>query len=250
MRPLASPFVAISIALVSACSSTDAARRSSDQSAATSAATPAASPSRVASSSGTLGATTGDSISDRADRGRILGDSTAPVWLIMASDFQCPWCKRWHDSTFAPIVQNYVRTGKVRMAYLNFPLSSHKNAPAAAEAAMCASIQGKFWQMHDALFADQDKWSGQASPTATFDAMAARAGVAMPAWRECMTKHSTFALIAADRDRAAAAGVKSTPTFFVGQWRLEGAEPYATFRSAIDSALAVARRGAGKSPSP
>jgi len=248
MRSFAFPSLPVVASLVLACSP-DAKRASADSPVATSAPA-AATPTRVASSSGTLGAASGDSVTDRADRGRILGDSAAPVWLIMASDFQCPWCKRWHDSTFAPIVQNYVRTGKVRMAYLNYPLSSHRNAPAAAEAAMCASIQGKFWQMHDALFADQDKWSGEASPTPIFDGMATRAGVAMPAWRDCMSKHSTLALISADRDRAASAGVKSTPTFFVGQWRLEGAEPYATFRSAIDSALVMARKGPGKSPAP
>jgi protein-disulfide isomerase len=238
--------VAIAFSALSACQSTDSARASTSKSATSDTTT------RVATSAGTLGAATGDSVTDRADRGRILGDSTAPVWLVMASDFQCPWCKRWHDSTYAGIVQNYVRTGKVRMAYLNFPLSGHQNAPAAAEAAMCASIQGKFWQMHDALFNEQDKWSGLPRPDAVLDAIAARQGVAMPAWRECVSKHATMNLIAADRDRARAAGVKSTPTFFVGQWRLEGAEPYATFRSAIDSALALAgkARGASKSPSP
>jgi protein-disulfide isomerase len=245
MRLSAFSIATIAAALLAACQSADATRRASPQSPSSTDTT-----TRVATSNGSLGVATGDSIIDRADRGRILGDSTATVWLVMASDFQCPWCKRWHDSTFAPIVQNYVRTGKVRMAYLNYPLGGHRNAPAAAEAAMCASIQGKFWPMHDALFADQDKWSGLPKPEPLFDAMALRLGVAMPAWRECMSKHATMNLIASDRDRAASAGVKSTPTFFVGQWKLEGAEPFATFRAAIDSALVLARKaGAPKAPS-
>jgi protein-disulfide isomerase len=229
------------VVALSACQSTDSARAATSKSAVSDTTT------RVATSAGTLGAATRDTITDRADHGRILGDSTAPVWLVMASDFQCPWCKRWHDSTYAAIVQNYVRTGKVRMAYLNFPLSMHPNAPGAAEAAMCASIQGKFWEMHDALFNEQDKWAALTNPDKFFDAMAARLGVAMPAWRACVAKHKTASLIAADRERAQSAGVKSTPTFFVGQWRLEGAEPYATFRGAIDSALVLARKAkAGK----
>jgi protein-disulfide isomerase len=238
------------IALLSACVTSDGARRATDQSAA---AAPAVGTPRVDSSGGTLGAAGArDSITDRADRGRILGDSSAPVWLIMASDFQCPWCKRWHDSTFAPIVQNYVRTGKVRMAYLNYPMQMHPNAVPAAEAAMCASLQGKFWQMHDALFADQEKWSELPKPQPVLDAIAARVGVSMPGWQQCMSKHSMLPLIAADRDRASSAGVQSTPTFFVGDRRVVGAAPYAAFRDSIEAALAKVRSAgrAGKSPSP
>ena len=236
--------LAATTALLLACSSPDA-RKSGD----IAAASPDA--QRVASSAGTLGSgTTRDSITDRADRGRILGDSTASVWIVMASDFQCPWCKRWHDETFQPIVQNYVRTGKVRMAYLNFPLGMHRNAVPASEAAMCASVQGKFWQLHDALFAEQEKWGELPDAIPTFDAMANRAGVAMPAWRECMSKHSTTNLIAADRDRARSAGVKSTPTFFVADRRVEGALPFAAFRDTIEMVLrkTPAAGGAPKSP--
>jgi protein-disulfide isomerase len=170
----------------------------------------------------------------------------------MASDFQCPFCKQWHDSTFGKLTQEYVRTGKVRLAYMNYPLPQHKNAMPAAEAAMCGAVQGKFWQLHDALFAAQDKWSAMTSADALFDSIATRSGVSMPEWRQCMSKHSTFALIAADRERAASAGVRSTPTFFVGDQKLEGVAPYPIFRDAIESALAKARgaRGSSTPPSP
>ena len=132
--------VAIGV-LLSGCGSPDSARAANDRTAA--AAPPPATP-RVASSNGTLGAPApADSISDRADRGRILGDSTAAIWIIMASDFQCPFCKQWHDSTFGKLTQEYVRTGKVRLAYMNYPLPQHKNAMPAAEASMCAAVQGK-----------------------------------------------------------------------------------------------------------
>ena len=89
-----------------------------------------------------------DSISERADRGRIRGNPQAGLWIIEASDFQCPYCKMWHDSTYGSLVKDYVESGKVRLAYLNFPLSQHQNAMPAAEAAMCASVQDKFWPMH------------------------------------------------------------------------------------------------------
>jgi protein-disulfide isomerase len=195
----------------------------------------AAQPTSGAMSSGLT-----DSVSTAADRGRIRGAETAPVWVVEISDFQCPFCKRWHDESFAAIDKEYVQTGKVRLAYLNFPLSMHANARAASEAAMCASVQGKFWPLHQSLFDSQARWAAQANPTPTFDSLAVAAGVDAAAWRSCMTSHATGKLIDADHDRSSTAGVQSTPTFFIGDRKLEGAYPVDSFRVAIDAAIAKA----------
>jgi protein-disulfide isomerase len=185
-----------------------------------------------------------DSVSTAADRGRIRGAESAPIWLVEVSDFQCPYCKQWHDQSFAAIDREYVQTGKVRLAYLNYPLSSiHKNARAAAEAAMCASVQNKFWELHESLFGTQERWAEAENPVPTFDSLAVAAGVAAPAWRQCMSSHATAALIDADRDRSSRSGVGSTPTFFVGDRLLAGAYPVDSFRVAIDAAIAKARAG-------
>jgi protein-disulfide isomerase len=185
-----------------------------------------------------------DSVSTAADRGRIRGAESAPIWLVEVSDFQCPFCKQWHDQSFATIDREYVQTGKVRLAYLNYPLTSiHKNAQAAAEAAMCASVQGKFWPLHESLFDSQAQWEGAENPMATFDSLAVAAGANRTAWNQCMTSHATAPLIEADRDRTSQAGVRSTPTFFIGDRRLEGAYPVDSFRVAIDAAIARARGG-------
>ena len=183
----------------------------------------------------TTGAVPHDSISDRADRGRILGDSAAPIWVIMASDFQCPYCKQWEDANYAKVVKDYVKTGRVRLAFLNMPLSMHRNALPASEAAMCASVQNKFWQLHDTLFASQTAWEVLPDPRPKLDSIAKAKGVDMPQWRACMAQHATLALIDADRDRARQAGVNSTPTFFVGNQTLAGAD--ANVSAAIDAAL-------------
>jgi protein-disulfide isomerase len=202
---------------------------------------PSATAAATSSTSGAGMSGLTDSVSAAADRGRIRGAATAPVWLIEISDFQCPFCKQWHDASFAAIDSEYVRTGKVRLAYLNFPLSSiHAHARAASEAAMCASVQGKFWPLHESLFTTQERWEEQKDPTPTFDSLAVAAGVNAPAWRDCMAKHLTAKLIDADRDRSRSAGVQSTPTFFIGDRKLEGAYPTDSFRVAIDSALAHA----------
>jgi protein-disulfide isomerase len=206
--------------------------------------TPPASARQVSASPGEVLPPTGaprfdDSVSSFADRSRIRGAETAKVWLIEVSDFQCPFCKQWHDETFAKIDQEYVKTGKVRLAYLNFPLSRlHKNAQAAAEAAMCAGVQGKFWELHESLFQTQPKWADLKSPLAVFDSLARAAKVDPKGWSNCMSTHATAKLIQADRDRSSQAGVESTPTFFIGDRALAGAYPVDTFRVAIDQAIA------------
>jgi protein-disulfide isomerase len=188
----------------------------------------------------TTGALPHDSLSDRADRGRILGDSAAPLWVIMASDFQCPFCKQWEDANYTKVVKDYVKTGRVRLAFLNMPLSMHRNALPASEAAMCASVQNKFWPMHDTLFASQTQWEVLPDPRPKFDSITKALGVDMPQWRACMAQHATLALIDADRDRARQAGVNSTPTFFVGNQTLAGAD--ANVSAAIDAALKAKRK--------
>jgi protein-disulfide isomerase len=234
--------------LVVACSHTDAAARTAHTTAAstgTGSSGSAASPSVASTSVASAGAVMPhDSVSDRADRGRIMGDSTAPVWLIMASDFQCPFCKQWHDASFASIVHDFANTGRVRIAFLNMPLSSiHPHAKAAAEAAMCASVQNKFWPMHDSLFATQRIWETLQNPLSTFDTLARESGVRMPDWRQCVSHHLTLPLIDADYDRARQAGVRSTPTFFVDGKMLVGPDGQsagagADVHGAVDSALA------------
>jgi len=111
---------------------------------------------------------------------------------------------------------------------------------------MCAAAQGKFWEMHDALFSSQTRWAPLPKPGPTFDSLATQMGLAMPTWRQCVAKHSTAALIESDRDRSASAGVQSTPSFFVGDQPLAGAD--APLRQALDAALAKTRPSRVKPP--
>src|SRR5260221_677436 len=125
-----------------------------------------------------------DSVSARADKGRIRGAESAHIWLVEISDFQCPYCKRWHDDTYAGIDSEFVKTGKVRLAYLNYPISSlHPNARVASEAAMCASVQGKFWALHESLFITQQAWASEKDPMPKMDLLATAAGVDAKRWR-------------------------------------------------------------------
>jgi len=179
----------------------------------------------------------------RADHARIEGSATARVWLIEVSDFQCPFCRRWHDETYPAIKKDYIDAGKVRLAYINFPLVRlHKNAMAAARAAMCVAAQDRFWAMHDALFTSQERWEGLADPRPVFDSLAKASGADPAAMDKCVASGAVQSLIDADIDRARDIGVGSTPSFKIpGDPQLiAGAQPLALFRQALDAALARA----------
>ncbi len=179
---------------------------------------------------------------EAADRGRILGAATAPVWMLIVSDFQCPYCKTWHDNSFAEIKKNYVDTGKLRVAYVNFPLRIHPNAIPAANAAMCASAQGKFWETQDKIFDTQDKWKDVSSPAAYFDSLAVSTGVDAAKQKACSAGGKMKTLVDADLERYSRVGIQSTPTFYVGSRMILGAQPTPEFRRVIDSVIAATKK--------
>ena len=185
-----------------------------------------------------------DSNITRADLARIQGSPTAPLWVIEVSDFQCPYCKQWHDETYKAFINQYVKTGKVRLAYVNFPLGIHAHAFPAAEAAMCAGVQNKFWPMHDSLFASQPRWESSTNPQATFDTLARATGVDITRWRDCVQSGKMKSLIQADHDRASQAGVGATPSFLIGDKLLAGAQPLSDMQRVIDSALVKGKKTA------
>lgn len=185
-----------------------------------------------------------DSLLALADRGRIEGSPTAKVWFVIISDFQCPYCKQWHDETSHQVRNEYVKTGKVRMAYINYPLGSHQHAWPTASGAMCAAEQNRFWQYHDGLFATQEKWAAMQSATSLLDSLAVATGVDMRQWRECVSTDRMRTLIRSDRSRAEAAGVNSTPSFLIGDRGLAGVRSIEELRPLLDSAVSKANGAA------
>ena len=171
------------------------------------------------------------------------GNVNAKVTIVEFSDFQCPFCGRFARETFAQLDHDYVATGKVRYVFRNFPLERiHPNAFKAALAGECARPQGKFWELHDRMFANQ-----QALADLNLLNYAKAVGIDGAAFQRCVTG-PVAAKVRQDLDEGARAGITGTPTFFIGvvqkDGRLKalkkvpGAAPYATFRSAIDTLLA------------
>jgi protein-disulfide isomerase len=182
---------------------------------------------------------TSDERVKRADLARITGDTNATVWIVEIGDFQCPACRMWHDSTYAKVKKEFVETGKVRMAFINFPLRQHRNAVPASEGAMCAGAQGRFWEFHDRVYDTQEQWSGLADGVPFFERIATELKLDLDAYRKCVSDHVMVPMIQADYQRGVEANVRSTPSFFVGGQLLQGAHPIESFRQALGTAGAV-----------
>jgi protein-disulfide isomerase len=157
------------------------------------------------------------------------GPSDAPIVMVEFSDFQCPFCQRAE-----PTVEQVLKTygNKIRFVYRHYPLPNHPDARPAAEAAVCAEQQGRFWQYHEQLFAHSNRLS-----SGDLKAHAAAAGLDEKKFAECVDGHQTKSRVDADVKDAEAAGVSGTPAFFINGRMLDGAQPFETFKLLIDEEL-------------
>ncbi len=179
-----------------------------------------------------------------ADDDMVLGDKDAPVTIIEFSDYQCPFCKRFHDETFPLIKENYINKGTVRFVYRDFPLSFHPGAYPAAVAVECAHNQGNAiaWKLHDEIFANQDLLSAGDIDENLKELAHDLAGLNDDTFDRCYDNKEPADEIQNDVDDAAESGVSGTPGFWiVGSYgeaeKISGAVPYDTFMKAIERAL-------------
>lgn len=174
-----------------------------------------------------------------------LGKAGAKVTLVEFSDYQCPFCARHFRSVMPRLIREYVDTGKLRYVFRDFPLTSiHPAAAAAAVAARCAGDQGKYIEMHDLLFKDQRRiktrdWQGYATAL----------GLDMDNFTACLKDPRRGAEVKQDLTEGVRAGVRGTPSFFIGLTGadgatlkdptfIRGAQPFQVFQQAIEELLA------------
>ena len=179
---------------------------------------------------------------------RSKGSVKAPVTVYEMSDFQCPYCRQFALETFPGLERDYIKTGKVRWVFINFPLTSvHAHASAAAELALCAGKQQAFWPVHDLLFAHQESWAPLKEAGPFFVSLADSARLAKPALLSCLESPETRNSVRADAEGAARSGATSTPTFYIEGGLLEGAQPLNVFRQVLDSVYSVKTGKTGRS---
>ena len=164
----------------------------------------------------------------------IEGAKVAPVTIVLFSDFQCPFCGKV-EPTVKQIEQAYA--GKVRVAWKHQPLPFHPNALPAAKAAEAARAQGKFWPMHEKLFANQQSLSD-----ATYAKLAEELGLDMARFRRDAAAEATAQRIAEDQQLASTVGATGTPTLFLNCRKVVGAQPFESIKPLVDAELEKADR--------
>jgi protein-disulfide isomerase len=160
------------------------------------------------------------------------GPKDAPIVIVEFSDFQCPFCQRWHDQVYESLMAAY--PGQIRFVYRNLPLTQiHSQAMSAAEASLCAGEQDAYWQYHEKLFANSDALNDD-----LYASLASELELDVTAFEACMSGHQYQADIQADMQFAIDLGVQSTPTFFINGLAIVGAQPLSAFQQVIDRELA------------
>jgi protein-disulfide isomerase len=157
------------------------------------------------------------------------GPEGAPITIVEFSDFQCPFCSR-AIGTVDEVMKAY--PNQIRLVFRQFPLDFHKQAPKASEAALCAHDQGKFWEYHDTLFANQ-----KALEVPALKGYAKELGLDAAKFDKCLDSGEKGAIVNADLEAGKKVGVNGTPAFFINGILLSGAQPFEEFKSVIDAEL-------------
>jgi protein-disulfide isomerase len=157
------------------------------------------------------------------------GSINATTTIIEFSDFQCPFCGQFFSETYPQLKKDYIDTGIAKLVFVNFPLSNiHQYAEKAAEAGMCAYDQGRFWEMHDKMFSNQN--------TLTVNDLkkyAGDIGLNTTKFNDCLDTGKNQAKVNGNFQAGVSAGVTGTPSFFVNGKMITGAQPFSVFQQAI-----------------
>ena len=180
-----------------------------------------------------------DSVS--IDDDAVLGEKDAKVTIIEFSDYQCPFCRRSYTQVFSLIKENFINKGKVKFVFRDFPLCSpgqclHPGAYPAAQAAECADDEGKYWQMHDKIFDEQNKFGQGTVPFTTEDLKkwASEIGLNTEQFNSCLDSEKYLKEVEKDLVDGSKYGVQGTPAYFIdnekdGYKIVSGAQPYQVF---------------------
>jgi protein-disulfide isomerase len=174
--------------------------------------------------------------------GYLMGSPTAPVQILEFADFECPACGSFATLTEPDMRKRLIETGLASYRFLDFPLPIHPNTWDASMAAACANEQGKFWEMHDQIFATQDQWNSQVTnrPKAIFSRLARNLQLNESQWEECYDSQKYKLNIAANMREGERRLVQSTPTFVIGDKLIPGALGFDQLKAYVDSAAAMA----------
>lgn len=169
-----------------------------------------------------------------------IGDATAKVTIIEFGDYQCPSCRMFWRDVEPRLKKDYIDTGKVKIVFRDFPIVQlHPEAAVAANAAQCAADQGKYWQMHDKIFREQDNRGEDVIrfKVADLKKWGKDLGLETAAFDACVDSARYKDEVAKDYTDGSNVGIQGTPTFFINGRVVAGPQPYSVFRKVIDEEL-------------
>lgn len=173
--------------------------------------------------------------------GYVMGSDSATVEVVEYADFQCPACASFAVLSGPDIRARMVNTGLIRWRFRDLPLDAHDKAPLAHHAAACADEQGKFWEMHDQLFFNQNDWAFSSRPLQKFQGYADAIGLDGSAYGDCMSEARYASRIQATKLEITRLGIQSTPSFDIGRIRISGAIPFDSLQVLVKVAAGDAR---------
>ncbi|MEP6766344.1 MAG: thioredoxin domain-containing protein [Gemmatimonadaceae bacterium] len=173
--------------------------------------------------------------------GYLRGKADAPVSIIEFGDFECPGCGQFANVTEPDIRSRIVDAGLASFRFYDFPLPMHGNTMSASLAAACAADQGKFWEMHDVLFRNQNDWNtaATANPRKVIATYLKPLGINEDEWNKCFDSQKDVARIEAHRAAGVERNISSTPTFIIGDQMISGGQTYDTIKHMVDSLIAA-----------
>ena len=175
--------------------------------------------------------------------GYLRGDPNAPVTIMEWGDFECPTCASFATISEPDLRERIIDKGLANFRYFDFPITNiHPNSLAASLAASCAADQGKFWEMHDAIYNAQDRWNAQATsnPRKVLDELAKQVGVDMKGYGECYDTQKNLGRIQANKKAGDDRGVGGTPTIFIGNIQLPNGTSVDRMKQIVDSLAPLA----------
>jgi protein-disulfide isomerase len=184
-------------------------------------------------------------------QGYVIGSASAPIEVTEFGDFECPQCGRFATLTEPDVRSRLVAGGQIRWRYIDYPLEMHKNTWNASMAAACADEQGKFWEMHDAIYSAQDQWDGQATgnPNKVLKQVASSIVPDKEKFNSCLDEEKTKAKVQAHYKLATDRKLPGTPTFLIGTQQISEFLTYDQFKKIVEDEAAKVKAAPVSAPS-
>lgn len=180
-----------------------------------------------------------DQLTELISQAQVLGEATAPLTLVEFGDYQCTFCTRFFNETESALKEKYVKTGKLKLAFIDFAINGRESVQA-AEASQCAADQARYWDFHDRLYQERKGYNVGVFNKDNLVRYAGELGLDTDAFTDCFESRKHKDKVAETTSLSPYFGARGTPTFLLNGHLIAGAQPLTFFEAAIEQLLAEA----------